>query len=52
MDAVITYVDGLDPVWQRQYAEAIHRPALSKRYRDWGLLPYLLRGIEQFMPFV
>lgn len=52
MDAVITYVNGVDPVWQQQYAEATHRPVLAKRYRDWGLLPYLLRGIELYMPFV
>lgn len=52
MDAVITYVNSLDPVWQQQYAESTHRPVLAKRYRDWGLLPYLLRGIEQYMPFV
>lgn len=52
MDVVITYVNGLDPVWQQQYSRATNRPALAKRYRDWGLLPYLLRGIERYMPFV
>lgn len=52
MDVVITYVNGLDPVWQKQYSSATNRPVLAKRYRDWGLLPYLLRGIERFMPFV
>lgn len=52
MDAVITYVNGLDPVWQKQYGEATHQPVLAKRYRDWGLLRYLLRGIECYMPFI
>lgn len=52
MDVVITYVNGLDPVWQQEYSRATNRPALAKRYRDWGLLPYLLRGIERYMPFV
>lgn len=52
MDAVITYVNGLDPVWQKQYGEATHQPVLPKRYRDWGLLRYLLRGIECYMPFI
>lgn len=52
MDAVITYVNGLDPVWQQQYTQATRRPILAKRYRDWGLLPYLLRGIQQNMPFI
>lgn len=52
MDAVITYVDGNDPFWQAEYARAFDQPALQKRFRDWGTLPYLLRGIERFMPFV
>ena len=53
MDAVITFVDGLDPLWQADYA-AWHggEAPLAKRFRDWGTLPYLLRGIEKFMPFV
>ncbi len=53
MDAVITFVNGNDPVWQRSYAQNItHETVLNKRYRDWGLLPYLLRGIEKNMPFI
>ncbi len=52
MDVVITYVNGLDPVWQREYAATTQQSVLTKRYRDWGFLPYLLRGIEQNMPFV
>ena len=52
MDIVITYVNGLDPEWQRQYSEHAQQPMLVKRYRDWGTLRYLLRGIEQCMPFV
>lgn len=52
MDAVITYVDGLDPVWQAEYAMAVGGQVISKRYRDWGTLKYLLRGIEKHMPFI
>ena len=61
MDAVITFVDGNDPRWQQDYLTATQpdpargtapRPALAKRYRDWGTLPYLLRGIERYMPFI
>lgn len=52
MDAVITYVDGLDPQWAADYAAVIGHAPLAKRFRDWGTLPYLLRGIEKFMPFV
>ena len=52
MDAVITYVDGLDPQWQAEYASAVGGSVLSKRYRDWGTLKYLLRGIERHIPSV
>ncbi len=52
IDAVITWVDGNDPEWQQSYAKATNRPILAKRYRDWGFLPYLFRGIEQYMPFI
>lgn len=52
MDVVITYVDGLDPLWQQDYARSAGKPVLAKRFRDWGTLPYLMRGIERYMPFV
>lgn len=52
MDAVITYVNGLDPVWREEYSRALNIPALDKRFRDWGTLRYLLRGIQTYMPFV
>ena len=52
MDIVITYVDGLDPVWQRDYEQFTNQPVLEKRFRDWGTLRYLFRGIAENMPFV
>lgn len=52
MDIVITYVNGLDPVWQKEYEACTNVPVLEKRFRDWGTLPYLLRGIEKNMPFI
>ena len=52
MDIVITYVNGLDPVWLQSYAEHTKVPIMTKRFRDWGFLPYLFRGIELNMPFV
>lgn len=52
MDIVITYVDGLDRQWQSQYAEYVGGEALDKRFRDWGTLKYLLRGVQECMPFV
>ena len=52
MDIVITYVDGNDPVWKADYEKTTHIPIMEKRFRDWGTLKYLLRGIEVNMPFV
>lgn len=52
MDAVITYVNGLDPVWQESYEKNTGTPAVTKHYRDWGTLKYLLRGIETHLPFI
>lgn len=52
MDIVITYVDGLDPIWREQYAKYVGNSILDKHFRDWGTLKYLLRGIERNMPFI
>lgn len=52
MDVVITYVDGNDPLWQADYRKYMNVPVLEKRFRDWGTLKYLLRGIEKYMPFI
>ncbi len=52
MDAVITFVNGLDPLWQKDYEKYTNVPVLEKRFRDWGTLKYLLRGIERNMPFI
>ena len=52
MDAVITYVNGLDPLWQKDYEKRVGVSILSKRFRDWGTLKFLLRGIQKYMPFV
>lgn len=52
MDIVITYVDGNDPVWKRDYEKYTNVPVMQKRFRDWGTLKYLLRGIETYMPFI
>lgn len=52
MDIVITYVDGRDPQWEAQYASFVGEEALTKRFRDWGTLRYIFRGIEKYIPFV
>ena len=51
MDVVITYVDGLDPQWRQDYAATVGMETMmAKRFRDWGTLPYLLRGVERCIP--
>lgn len=54
IDIVILWVDGSDEVWQDQFRQYADMGGDSReiRFRDWGLLPYWFRGIEQFMPWV
>ncbi len=52
MDAVITYVNGNDPLWQQDFRAAVPGVPVARRYRDWGTLPFLLRGIERHMAFI
>ncbi len=52
MDIVITYVNGLDPIWQADYEKYTNQPVLEKRFRDWDTLRYLFRGIAENMAFV
>ena len=52
MDAVITYVDGLDPQWREDYSRFVGSVPEVKRFRDWGTLPFLLRGIRTCLPFI
>jgi len=56
IDAVITWVDGSDKIWQKGLER--YRPkkegdeASPPKFRDWDTLRYVFRGIEQFMPWV
>lgn len=52
MDIVITYVNGLVPEWRDSYEKTTEKPFIEKRFRDWGTLKYLMRGIEANMPFI
>lgn len=52
MDAVITYVDGRDPLWLEDYRKYVNTSVNAKRFRDWGTLKYLLRGIQTHIPFI
>ena len=50
IDFVILWVDGNDPMWQKEkskYDSNVNDDSNSaSRYRDWGLLPFWFRGNE------
>lgn len=55
IDFIITWVDGNDQEWQKEYFKykkgeniATH----SARFRDWENLQYWFRGVEKFAPWV
>lgn len=56
IDVVLPWVDGADKEWLASYKlHAAIEPDGDKRpirYRDWGLLRYWFRSVEQFMPWV
>ena len=63
IDFVITWVDGGDPLWQREkkaYSgeirdngeEAVSTDSRDERYRDYDLLHYWFRGVEKFASWV
>ncbi len=48
IDIVIAWVDGSDPKWQEERANTFQDIEFSNRqFRDWGLLKYWFRGIEE-----
>ncbi len=56
IDIVILWVDGSDPAWlseKKKFLPPAEQDSDSpNRYRDWGLLPYWFRAVEQFAPWV
>jgi len=57
IDIVVLWVDGNDPDWQREKdkysAESEGGDTISvNRFRDWGLMKYWFRAIEQNLPWV
>lgn len=56
-DFVVAYVDGEDPEWQDGYNEASFKhnrvpDCNSARFRSWGTLKYLMRGVAKCMPWI
>lgn len=55
IDFVITWVDGGDPAWREARARFSGNKGEDNdecRYRDWGLLRYWFRGVENYAPWV
>ena len=60
IDFVLPYVNNYDPIWQTNYKKYCiasgnknRLDAISgERYRDFGWLVYLFRGIDKYMPFI
>lgn len=52
MDAVIAFVDSSDPVWLMDYYQTTNEEMFTRRFRDWGLLRYVFRGIDKYMPYI
>ena len=51
MDIVVTYVDNTDLIWKNTISK-FNVDFNSKRYRNWNILKYWFRAVEQNMPFV
>lgn len=57
IDYVLTYVDNTDPEWIEQNIKVSARFGRKYipngvRYRDWGTLRYVFRGLEENMPWI
>lgn len=54
IDFVIPWVDGSDPQWIARRSQYAANPEDwdESRFRDWGILPYWFRAVEQYAPWV
>ena len=56
IDIVVLWVDGSDPEWikeKNKYSPVqIDDSNSANRFRDWSLMKYWFRGIEEFAPWV
>jgi len=55
MDFIITWVDGNDPDWQKEYLKykkTNNKATHAARFRQWDNLHYWFRGVEKFAPWV
>ena len=56
IDFVVLWVDGSDPVWRETKAKyqgtKTDDSNTDNRFRDWGLMPYWFRAVENYAPWV
>lgn len=56
VDIVVLWVDGSDPNWLKEKnkysSKKIDDSNSENRFRDWGLMKYWFRGIEQNAPWI
>lgn len=54
IDFVIPYVNPSDTLWQESFKKYNTKADFNTdcRFRDWGTLPYVLRSIEQHLPWI
>lgn len=54
IDFVITWVDGNDPEWKKEYYKykGLDGDQRDHRFRDMDILQYWFRGVEKFAPWV
>ena len=52
MDAVILYVDMDDSNWRLEHDKYCAYNCHAIRFRDWGFLKYVMRGIDTYMSFI
>ena len=54
IDFVITWVDGNDPKWRKEYRKYkdVDEEDFDVRFRDWETLKYWFRGVEKYAPWV
>lgn len=55
IDIVIPWVDGDDPEWLREkmhYSTLVEGDKRENRYRDWDILRYVFRSIEENLPWI
>lgn len=56
IDFIVLWVDGTDPAWQKEREafcpDAENNGIDVNRFRDWDLMRFWFRGVEQFAPWV